>query len=108
MEAEMSAYVFTKDSTPRGTKRSYKNPAEAQFHKAAVDAGYTVTKRGWPDFFCIRDSKICLVEVKPDSKITRKPQGLKRDQELVLRHLASFGVPCYRWTPITGFTKVGT
>lgn len=95
-----SAVKRIKSKFPYRSGRCPKNPAEAAFFKTATEAGWVVTKRGWPDFFCFRGEELALVEVKP-------PRGkLKREQEIVLRSLSSFGVPCYRWSPDTGYQKL--
>jgi hypothetical protein len=66
------------------------NNAEEAFRRQAVDSGWTVSKRGWPDFICERDGKIVIVEIK-----AHRRRILKR-------------VPCYRWSPDGGFERIGT
>lgn len=83
------------------TYRRPKNAAEAECFDALTKEGWTLTKRGWPDFFCIRDGEICCVEVKP-----HKWHRLKRNQRTIMEHLASFGVKCYKWTPEGGLEPV--
>lgn len=76
-----------------------KNEAEALFFEKASAAGWTSTKRGWPDFFCVNDKgEFCCVEVKPTER-----QRLKRDQIQIMRYLKSAGIRCYKWTPDGGF-----
>lgn len=84
-----------------GYQRCPTNPAERAFFEAARAKGWEVCKRGWPDFFCVRDGEIALVEVKP-----YEDRALKREQEIVLRALAAYGVPCYRWSPGAGFERI--
>jgi hypothetical protein len=79
------------------------NEAEEAFRSEAVAAGWTVCKRGWPDFICERDGKIVIVEIKPHRR-----RILKREQRRVMNLLASYGVPCYRWSPDGGFERIGT
>ncbi len=63
-------------------------------------AGWTCTKRGWPDFFCVNDQgEVCCVEVKPNKK-----HGLKTNQAQIMAFLRSKGVKCYKWTPDGGFS----
>jgi hypothetical protein len=79
------------------------NNAEEAFRRQAVDSGWTVSKRGWPDFICERDGKIVIVEIK-----AHRRRILKREQRYVMNLLASYGVPCYRWSPDGGFERIGT
>jgi hypothetical protein len=85
-----------------GYQRCPHNAAERAFYEAARARGWEVSKRGWPDFFCIREGgEVALVEVKPHAD-----RGLKTEQSAVLRALARYGVPCYRWSPDGGFQRV--
>lgn len=81
-----------------------KNKPEGLFHDWAIQQGYLITKRGWPDFFiAIKNSgQIALIEVKPHNG-----RCLSRHQSVVMLALAAFGVPCFRWSPETGFTRIG-
>jgi hypothetical protein len=40
--------------------------------------------------------------VKPD----HGDSELRRTQRIILAALASFGIPCFRWSPLRGFTRV--
>lgn len=89
-----------------GSKKP-KNWAEAEFYDLAKARGWKLTKRGWPDFFCVRwsdsgEPQIMLVEIK-----SRKHHRLKSSQQLVLSELARYKVPCYRWAPGLGLLKIG-
>jgi hypothetical protein len=85
-----------------GHRFSYANGPENAFARDAEAAGWTVSKRGWPDFACWhKDGRFCLVEVKP-----RTSSPLRARQHQVLLELARYGVPCYRWDPETGFTRI--
>lgn len=77
------------------------NRSEAEFWEAATSNGWTVEKRGWPDFACWKDGKFIVVEVKPN-----KHMGLKSPQWAILKALAKAGIPAYRWTPDGGFRKI--
>lgn len=82
--------------------RKPQNEAEALFHDWATSQGMRLTKRGWPDWFVwTDDGKIALVEVKP-----KHGRRLKKEQLAILRALAEFGVPCYRWSPDGGLVKI--
>lgn len=35
------------------------NKAEAECFKLLKDNGWTPTKRGWPDFFCVKGDQVC-------------------------------------------------
>jgi hypothetical protein len=81
----------------------YPNVAEDRFQTEAKAAGWHPSKRGWPDFWMIRDGVRCAVEVKPDPSAE-----LSYEQESVMMWLASHGIPCFRWDPETGFTPLGS
>ena len=80
-----------------------KNNAEAMCYDVLESYGWKPTKRGWPDFFCVRNGEICAVEVKP-----RKSDRLKRDQLTIMGLLSQQGIKCYMWSPDGGFEKVHT
>jgi len=67
--------------------------AEKKFQSMMVKRGWEATKHGWPDFFCSRNGKIMLVEVKNGARTQ-----LSEAQRLILAELAKYGVPCYRWS----------
>lgn len=75
-------------------RREYKNKPEEQFCQFAESQGYSVTKRGWPDFFCVKNGEFIAVEVKP-----KKYTKLKNYQLTLMAHLVSKGIKCYRWDP---------
>lgn len=81
--------------------RTLKNDSERAFQLAATKNGWDVTKRGWPDFFCTRGGKIVCVEVK-----MKRSHNLKQSQAKVMRALASYGIPCFKWTPDAGFVPI--
>lgn len=78
-----------------------KNSAEAECFAELERQGWTATKQGWPDFFCVKNNQVCLVEVKP-----RKSDGLKQNQIAVMGLLSAKGIPCYMWSPDGGFERV--
>lgn len=85
-----------------GYQRTPRNAAELAFYQAARARGWEACKRGWPDFFCVnQDGRIALVEVKP-----RAERALKHEQSVILRALAAYGVPCFRWSPDGGFERI--
>ncbi len=77
-----------------------KNQYERECYEALRKEGWFVSKKGWPDFLCIRGDDIILVEVKP-----KRSHRLKKHQYLVMTALTKAGLKCYRWTP-EGFEKV--
>ena len=82
--------------------RVLKNKSEREFQIWAEEKGWTVSKRGWPDFFCKNErGEVVLVEVKSAQRYR-----LRKDQWGVMEELVKFGVPCYKWTPDTGFVPV--
>jgi hypothetical protein len=80
---------------PRG------NPAEAAFFEELTADGWEVFKRGWPDFICVRNGKVLLVEVKPTPV-----EGLRHDQVFILQLLADAGLNVAVWNPKTGYRRV--
>jgi|GEM_PF-4949611 len=85
--------------------RRPKNSAEAKLYDEMAGAGWEITKRGWPDFFCIREkdgqTEVCVVEVKPHSGA-----GLKNSQAVVMQTLAAYGVPCFMYSPDGGLRRI--
>lgn len=67
--------------------RAYRNTAEEAVRETLIRQGFRVTKRGWPDFFAIRegdkDTSVLLVEVK------RSPRVPSAAQRMVLDTLAT-------------------
>lgn len=88
--------------TPAGqfAARHGGNEREKEFIRQASNAGWTLSKRGWPDFFMWKDGKIACVEVKPDLGC------LRANQKAILSALASYGIPCFTWRPTEGFKRV--
>jgi len=82
-------------------KRRPKNVAEGKLFDLMTGAGWEVTKRGWPDFFCIRDGQVCVVECKPYEN-----SALKATQRIVMRALAAHGIPCFRYDPSSGMNRL--
>lgn len=82
--------------------RKPKNKAEAECFDYLSEQGWTPTKRGWPDFFCINENgDVIVVEVKPTDR-----HGLKLNQNTVMKALAAAGIPCYKYTPDRGLRKL--
>ena len=77
-------------------RRIRRNKPERQFEETFAAKGWTVTKRGWPDFICSRDGQFMVVEVKRSAS-----QGVFR-QRKVIDILKAHGVPCYRYDPAQG------
>ena len=82
-------------------RRKPRNEAESQLFELMESRGWTVTKRGWPDFFCVKGGDICAIEVKPC-----KDQPLKANQLAVMGMLSAKGVRCFKWTPDGGFEEI--
>jgi hypothetical protein len=62
---------------------------EALFAEWAESQGWTVTKRGWPDFICRRNGEVMAVEVKGGADDISPEQGDTLD------NLSAAGVPTY-------------
>ena len=76
------------------------NKTEEKFAVKAVAKGWSVTKRGWPDYLCWSGDEVMCVEVKPEG------QDLSPYQKLVMQKLTGLGLKCYRWSPVKGFVKL--
>jgi hypothetical protein len=98
--AELLDYVAERSKTPP-------NKAQQELCTLVQDKGVTPIAVGWPDLVVFSpDGKlVALIEVKPEAQ--RDPySGLKAQQELLLRALVPFGVPCFRWSRADGLRKV--
>jgi hypothetical protein len=78
-----------------------KNSAEADCFDEMRSDGWTVTKRGWPDFFCMRNGELCVVEVKP-----RGSTPMKKNQSIIMEKLKEHGIQCFRYDPDDGLTEI--
>lgn len=87
------AYIASKP------KRVRRNTAERGLQEKMESLGWEVTKRGWPDFVCVKDDKIIFVEVKKDAM-----NPLRREQRRLMEILHAAGLACFRWDPESGFT----
>lgn len=76
------------------------NLCEFAFGQSAANQGWSVTKRGWPDYLCWKGDEVIFVEVKPDGGV------LSQYQVLVMEKLSSLGLKCYKWTPSEGFRRI--
>ena len=83
------------------SNRKPKNSAEAACFDILEKHGWKPTKRGWPDYFCVRNNEICMVEVKP-----HKRNRLRRNQLALMGLLAERGIKCFMWSPDGGFEEV--
>lgn len=81
--------------------RSVGPATEARFRKFAEEAGWTVSKRGWPDFILNRGGETVFVEVK-----SKQTTGVSRPQSAIMGLLARAGFKVFRWDPQKGFTRV--
>lgn len=74
---------------------------ENEFVNNAINNGWEVHKKGWPDFIIKRGNDIRFVEVKRSTQ-----EGLKKHQLVVCKLLTSLGLKVYLWKPATGFKKI--
>jgi hypothetical protein len=77
--------------------------SEITFVEWAEKAGWRVGRSGWPDFLLEKCGEIKCVEVK-----LHRHTPLRPGQRRVLSALASYGVPCFVWTPDDGFVRFPT
>jgi hypothetical protein len=75
------------------------NLREAAFAAQATSNGWTVTRRGWPDFMCWKGDDVIFVEVKPDGK------PLDPHQKVIMGKLIKLGLRCFLWTPKSGMVR---
>lgn len=85
------------------TLNRHPNKIEREFAEKASLAGWSVTKRGWPDFIIRRNGRIAFVEVKPDIGPGSLPSA---HQFSILQELSRLGAECYVWSPKIGFRKI--
>ena len=87
------------------SSRRPKNKAEGECFDVLRADGWNVTKRGYPDFFCWKETPegemFAFIEVKP-----KRSNRLKTMQLKVMKFLSSKGIECYRWSPDYGFTRI--
>lgn len=81
--------------------RCPQNESEKQCFELLRENGWTPTKRGWPDFFCVRGNEVCAVEVKRS-----KRAALKQNQLVIMGILSAAGIRCFLWSPDGGFEEV--
>ena len=74
--------------------RTIRNEAERMFFDLATQKGWTVTKKGYPDFICYKGGLMMLVEVK--KKGTHR---LKYAQHRFMNEMKIRGLKCYKWSP---------
>jgi hypothetical protein len=77
----------------------FTNPHEDAFAQWAIEQGWTVTKKGWPDFMCRRGDEIMAVEVKGGKDFVRP------EQFDTIRDLRAVGFPTFVWSPEKGLTE---
>lgn len=87
-----------------GAKRTL--PGSSIAHKqflAALPPAWYALKQAWPDFLLVSGSgHVAAVEVKKS-----RGRSLKALQLSVLRTLARHGIPAFRWSPTTGYDRIG-
>jgi hypothetical protein len=83
-------------------RRTLKNQPEEACAVWLESHGFTVSKRGWPDFV-VFDShgRLAAVEVKRHAH-----HRLRHTQYAVMRALAHGGFPVFLWTPEGGLSEV--
>jgi hypothetical protein len=76
------------------------NDTERVFAKLIQDSGGLPMSWGWPDIAVFdKDNHLkAVVEVKPEED-RRGRWTLRPEQLVMLRGLASFGLPCFVWSP---------
>lgn len=80
--------------------RRPRDATKAAFFDLAVDAGWLVATRGWPDFFLQKGDRIIAVQTIPVGR--RKLRQNDADLQGILSEL---GVPCFAWSPDLGLAE---
>ena len=81
--------------------RTGRNKAEAQFIKALPPHWHAI-KMGWPDFLIVSSKgQLAAVEVR-----RTRTRVLKSIQITCMRLLSRAGLPCFRWSPDTGYDRI--
>jgi hypothetical protein len=115
----MKSLTFTKQmEVPYKNKSRYGVPAESDFLTHAELQGWTVTKRGWPDFivfdkngdflFCVevkrtKSERYGLLNVNTDIKRKKRKTQHLPFQRRVIQLLDNSGLKTRVWTPKDGF-----
>ena len=75
------------------------NASERELWEYLREKDVFVVRGGWPDF-CVFDKqgRMLAVEVKPTNM-----ESLDPHQVLVNKTLSDYGIPCFRWSPGSGF-----
>lgn len=77
------------------------NRAEAEFIQVMDEAGCSLRRRGWPDFWWVNaDGRFCVAEVKPTCL-----RSLRTAQYEVLSHFCRLGALAYTWSPDRGLVE---
>jgi hypothetical protein len=73
------------------------NRHEDDFEKFAHEKNWSVTKSGWPDFFCVKpDGSIAVVEIKGASRRTpAELRKLSKAQGVIMAALQDAGIECF-------------
>lgn len=79
----------------------FSNDTEALLYEQLTQKGWKILKKGWPDFACIKDGELMLIEVKP-----KRSHSLKKEQLQMLLIFAEHGIKSCRWTPDRGLEMV--
>lgn len=84
-------------------RSKYRNGPENEFVQMMRRWGHEPYKRGWPDFWWVKDGRLMCAEVKPHGN-----RQLKREQRRAMDALTACGVRCFFWSPDEGFREHGT
>lgn len=82
------------------SSRRPKNQVEGECYDALTAEGYTLTKRGCPDFFVFKGDDFSLVECK------KQGVPLKAEQVAVMRAFITRGIKCCVWRKGAGLEKL--
>jgi len=77
--------------------RRPRNSVQAAFFDLAVEAGWSVATRGWPEFFLQKDDRIICVQTIPTGR-----RKLRANDACLQGILNDLGVPCFAWSPDLG------
>jgi hypothetical protein len=88
--------------SPTRPRRPLRNVRQEACHQAIVAAGYDPERRGYPDFWFVRNNRLFYIHVKPEGRTK-----IRVKQQQFLERAAAAGALCYRWDPAWGFRPVG-
>ena len=92
-----AAFEYERMKAERKAQSHY---AERTCKEALLQKGWLVRYAGFLDYICEKDDQVIFVEVKSHQGIMR------HDQQDLMVKISKLGIPCFVYTPDTGFLSV--